>query len=70
MERSIMLQIYFGYLWEKCDRLPNRLKEDNVVIIIIVIVTKAREQYDVPEKIPGVCSESNCGPAAEDTSVS
>ena len=26
------------------------LKEDNADIIIIVIVTKAREQYNVPEK--------------------
>lgn len=37
MERSIMLQIYFGYCLEKCDRLPSGLHEDNVEIILIVV---------------------------------
>lgn len=49
MERSTMLQIYFGYFLEKCDRLPSGLNEDNVEITLMV-VAKPREQYNVMEK--------------------
>lgn len=44
MKRSTMLQIYLGYLYEKCDILPKRLK------IMIIIATQLCEQYNGMEK--------------------
>lgn len=69
MERSVTLQIYFCHLYEKFDRLPTRVKENNVEIII-VIATKSQEQHNVVEKIHRVCSEFGGGLAPEDMSVS
>lgn len=40
MERSMMLQIYFTFLSERCERLPYRLNEDNMEKTRIVISSK------------------------------
>lgn len=39
MERSVMLQIYFTFLLETCERLLYRLNEDNVKKQTLIVIS-------------------------------